>query len=216
MQGSRFVPQRYWAEETVIFVSLLKWTVLASLTGAIIGAAVAGFLRALQWATTIGWDRPWRLFLLPVGGLLSGLLITCFAPDAVGHGTEAVIRAIHECWGKIRPVVVPVKALATIVTLGTGGSAGKEGPAAQIGSGIASLVADLLRLADPDRRKLAGCGLSAGFASVFGSPVGGTIFGIEVLAIGSLFYEYLLPSFVAGVTAFQVTRALGSLMFPTY
>lgn len=147
--------------------------------------------------------------LLPLGGLITGWLVHRFAPEASGHGTEAVIRSIHEQNGRVRAAVIPVKLLATVVTLGVGGSAGKEGPAAQIGSGIASLIADTLRLTDQDRRKLAVCGISAGFAGVFGLPIAGSIFGIEVLAVGGMFYEYLLPSFMAGVTALQVVQRLG-------
>jgi H+/Cl- antiporter ClcA len=172
-------------------------------------------LKAVHWSTGLGTDWPWRVLLLPVGGLLTGWIVHRFAPEAGGHGTEAVIRSIHERFGKIRATVVPVKLLATVITLGVGGSAGKEGPAAQIGSGIASLISDALHLTNADRRKLAVCGISAGFAGVFGLPIAGSIFGIEVLAVGSMFYEYLLPSFLAGITAFQVVRALG-VSFDTY
>lgn len=196
-------------EETILFCSVLKWVALATITGILIGSGVAFFLKAVQWSVTLGADVSWRIWLLPMGGLLTGWIVHRFAPEAGGHGTEAVIRSIHENHGKVKAAVVPVKLLATVVTLGVWGSAGKEGPAAQIGSGIASLVADALHLSDVDRRKLAVCGISAGFAGVFGLPIAGSIFGIEVLAVGGMFYEYLLPSFLAGVTAFEVVRWLG-------
>lgn len=196
-------------EEVVLFCSLLEWSVLAILTGALIGVGVAFFLKAVSWSVSLGVNMRWRILLLPLGGLITGWLVHRFAPEAGGHGTEAVIRSIHEQNGRVRAAVIPVKLLATVVTLGVGGSAGKEGPAAQIGSGIASLIADTLRLTDQDRRKLAVCGISAGFAGVFGLPIAGSIFGIEVLAVGGMFYEYLLPSFIAGVTALQVVQRLG-------
>jgi H+/Cl- antiporter ClcA len=140
-------------------------------------------------------------------------MIKYLAPDAEGHGTEKVIEAIHKNSGKIKPVVVPTKLVATIVTLALGGSAGKEGPCAQIGAGLSSIFADLLKLDDHDRRKLVICGISAGFASVFGTPIAGSIFGIEVLFVGSILYEVLLPSFIAGITAYQISYSLGIRYF---
>ncbi|RME66579.1 MAG: chloride channel protein, partial [Nitrospirae bacterium] len=111
---------------------------------------------------------------------LSSLMVRYLAPEAVGHGTEKVIEAVHRKAGKISLPVIPVKFTATIVTLATGGSVGKEGPCAQIGGGVASLFADILRFDDRDRRKLVICGISAGFSTVFGTPIAGAIFGIEV------------------------------------
>lgn len=140
---------------------------------------------------------------------LSSLLVKYIAPDAEGHGTEKVIEAIHKYAGKIKASVVPVKLVATLLTLGAGGSAGKEGPCAQIGAGLSSMLADLLRFDDRDHEKLVICGISAGFAAVFGTPIAGSIFGVEVLFVGSILYDVLLPSFIAGITAYQVSSALG-------
>jgi H+/Cl- antiporter ClcA len=88
---------------------------------------------------------------------------------------------VHQRAGKIEWRVAPVKLLATVLTLAFGGSVGKEGPCAQIGAAITSLFADVLRLEDEDRRRLVICGIGAGFAAVFGTPVSGALFGIEVL-----------------------------------
>ncbi len=123
----------------------------------------------------------YSFLLLPAALFLSALLVKYLAPDAEGHGTEKVIEAVHKESGKIKPAVVPVKLVATIVTLALGGSAGKEGPCAQIGAGLASIFADILRFDDHDRKKLVICGISAGFAAVFGTPIAGSIFGVEVL-----------------------------------
>ena len=125
-------------------------------------------------------------------------------PAAKGHGTEAVIAAIHQRSGKIDWLVAPVKLLATVLTLAFGGSVGKEGPCAQIGAAITSLFADVLRLKDQDRRRLVICGVGAGFAAVFGTPVSGALFGIEVLYLGRIEYPVLFPCLVAGIVAHLV------------
>ncbi len=201
------------AEETILFVSIIKWVVLATIVGAIVGLATAGFLDLLAWATNLSNMSSYSFLLLPAALFLSALLVKYLAPDAEGHGTEKVIEAVHKESGKIKPAVVPVKLVATIVTLALGGSAGKEGPCAQIGAGLSSLFADLLRFDDHDRKKLVICGISAGFAAVFGTPIAGSIFGVEVLFVGAILYEVLLPSFIAGIMSFQVSSAMGIRYF---
>lgn len=196
-----------------MFASVLKWFVLATLTGAIVGLSTTVFLKALAWSINIAEGHEFFFLLLPVAFVISIVLIKWFAPDAEGHGTEKVIEAIHTKSGRIKAAVVPVKLVATIVTLACGGSAGKEGPCAQIGAGLASLFADLLRLSDHDRKKIVICGISAGFASVFGTPIAGSIFGVEVLFVGSMLYEVLLPSFIAGVTAYEISSTFGIQYF---
>ncbi len=99
--------------------------------------------------------------------------------------------------------------ITTVITLASGGSAGKEGPCAQIGGGLASIIGNLLHFDKADRKKLVICGISAGFASVFGTPIAGAIFGMEVLFIGGIMYDVLLPTFIAGVMGYQVSAALG-------
>jgi H+/Cl- antiporter ClcA len=126
-------------------------------------------------------------------------IIRTFAADARGHGTEAVIAAVHQRSGRVDWLVAPVKLAATVVTLTFGGSVGKEGPAAQIGAALTSLFADVLRLCDEDRRRLVICGISAGFAAVFGTPVSGALFGIEVLYLGRIDYTVIFPALVAGI-----------------
>ncbi|MGD1045304.1 MAG: chloride channel protein [Bacteroidota bacterium] len=200
-------------ESTVLFISIIKWVFLATIAGAIVGAATALFLKILGWATGIGLQSPYTFLFLPIALFLSALSIKYLAPDAEGHGTEKVIEAIHKRSGKIGLMVVPVKLLATIITLAIGGSVGKEGPCAQIGAGLTSFFSDILKFDDHDRKKLVICGISAGFAAVFGTPIAGSFFGVEVLFVGAILYEVLLPSFIAGITAYQVSSVLGVTYF---
>jgi len=201
------------AEELVIFISVMKWVALATIIGAVVGGATAGFLILLRVSSNYTSHFEWYFLALPVAFFASSGLVMWLAPDAEGHGTEKVIEAVHQRSGRINLAVVPVKLVATIVTITSGGSAGKEGPCAQIGGGLASGFASLLRFNDHDRKKLVICGISAGFAAVFGTPIAGAIFGVEVLFAGSILYDVLLPSFISGVTAYQIAHAFGVSYF---
>ncbi|MHB0914997.1 MAG: chloride channel protein [Thermoleophilia bacterium] len=200
-------------EETIVLISVLKWVTLATIVGIGVGATATLFLKLLERGTDYTGGFSHYYFVLPAGLFLSALLVKYLAPDAQGHGTEKVIEAVHKNDGRINPRVVPVKLAATLVTIISGGSVGKEGPVGQIGAGVSSLFADLGRFDRHDRKKLVICGISAGFAAVFGTPIAGAIFGIEVLFIGGMLYEVLLPSFIAGIISFQVASALGISYF---
>ncbi|MFZ2384718.1 MAG: chloride channel protein [Candidatus Omnitrophota bacterium] len=196
-------------EESAILYTVFKWLLLSIATGLIVGAATAIFLRILNWSTAKAATFDYYFLFFPVSMVVSALLVKYLAPDAEGHGTEKVIEAVHKRSGHIPLRVVPVKLAATVITLASGGSAGKEGPCAQIGGGLASYLSGLLRLDDYDRKKLVICGISAGFASVFGTPIAGAIFGVEVLYAGSILYDVLLPSFICGIISYHVTSFLG-------
>jgi chloride channel protein, CIC family len=152
---------------------------------------------------------PWGLWLVPLattlGGLLSGVLVYTFAPEAEGHGTDAAVEAFHFKGGKVKPIVPLIKTFASAITIGSGGAAGREGPTAQISVGVGSILADLLRLPDEDRRILVLAGMAAGLAAIFRSPLGMAIFAVEILYSGMAFEtEALIYTVIASVVAYAV------------
>ena len=184
----------------------LRWFVYGVLIGALsaIMAAVVFFL--LEWATYFSLEylagyvagkpagehlvpltagtplRPWLLLLLPaIGGLISGLLVYTWAPEAEGHGTDAFIDAFHNKQGLVRTRVPFIKGLASIITLATGGSAGREGPIAQIGAGIGSWFGRTLKLNIRERRLMLLAGCAGGLGAIFRAPLGGAMTAVEVL-----------------------------------
>ncbi len=147
----------------------------------------------------------WLLFLLPAaGGLLAGFIIFTYAPEAEGHGTDAVIDAYNNKRGYIRKRVPFIKAISSMITIGSGGSAGREGPIAQIGAGFGSTLASFLKLSDRDRRIMVVCGTAAGIGSIFKAPLGGSIFAIEVLYKSDMETEGLVPAFISSTIAYSI------------
>lgn len=202
--------KRHFAEQGFVFASLVKWVLLSSFMGIVIGALITLFLKILSMAEGSRGLLPFPYyFTLPFALVLTVYVIKKLAPKAEGHGTEKVIEAIHKSDGKIDIAILPVKVLATVVSIFAGASVGKEGPGAQLGAAASSLFATLFRFNTSDRKKLVICGISAGFASVFGTPIAGAIFGIEILIVGTIMYDVLLPSIIAGFTAFATAEYLG-------
>ena len=149
---------------------------------------------------------PWLLLVIPtVGGLLSGVLVYTFAPEAEGHGTDSAIAAYHYHQGQIRPRVPLVKIVASALTLGSGGSGGREGPIAQIGAGFGSLLGNLLHLRPAERRVLMAAGMGAGIGAIFRAPLAGTIFAAEVMYSSPEFEsEVIIPAGIASVISYCV------------
>jgi chloride channel protein, CIC family len=147
------------------------------------------------------------LWLIPIsttlGGLLSGLLVYNFAPEAEGHGTDTVVKAFHRTGGFIRARVAPIKLVASAITIGSGGAAGREGPTALIGAGVASIYATLTHRSEEERRILTLVGMAAGLSAIFRSPIGAAFFATEVL-YGDMEFEAsaLLYTMLASVTAY--------------
>lgn len=152
---------------------------------------------------------PEHLWLLPVslliGGLISGALVFWFAPEAEGHGTDAVIHAFHHLRGRIRRRVPVIKALSSAITIGSGGSAGREGPIAQIGAGFGSYLAEALKLGDSERRILMMAGVAGGIGSIFRAPLGAALFAAEVLYSEPEFeYLVLLPGLISAIVGYSI------------
>jgi len=162
-----------------------------------------GFQNNLGYTLSI--ERAWLLpFITGFGGLLVGLITTRFSPESEGHGTDAVIDAYHHKSGYIRARVPLVKAVASSLTLGSGGSGGTEGPAGQIAAGFGSLIGKLFKLDEDERRIAVAAGLGAGIGSIFKIPLGGAVFSAEVFYRRDFEIRALIPGLVASVTGYTV------------
>lgn len=205
------------AEPLIMLTTIAMWLVLAMLTGALVGTVCSVFLHLLLLTEGRLYGASWALLagLLPLAGLINGLLLHYgYRADHSGL-SDGPIVAVNRQQGRMPLVTLWIKPVAALVTLGCGGSAGKEGPCSHIGAGVAAAVGQALRLDPEVRKRLVACGVSAGFASVFGTPIAGAIYGIEMLAIGRIRHDFLFPGIVAGVTAFVVSRAWG-VPYPEY
>ena len=205
--------QRYratFAALTDLLKHLLKWLLLAFVVAALAGSASAGFLFALDWATRTRLAHAWLIWLLPVAGFAVGWLYLRYGSSVEG-GANLLIDEIHDP-KKIIPLrMAPLVLGGTILSHLFGASVGREGTAVQMGGALADQLTRMFRLNNEDRRIILMAGISAGFASVFGTPLAGALFGLEVLAIGRLRYEAMLPCLAAAVIADQVGLLWGQL-----
>lgn len=206
-----------------------RWAILGTLIGIISGLGAVIFFFLLQFSSAFllgyigGFTLPssggeinpfsftsismvsWRIpLILIIGGLVSGFIVYKFAPEAEGHGTDAYIAAFHYKNGQIRERVPLVKAVASSIIIGSGGSAGREGPIAQIGAGFGSWFIRKIKLSDSDRRTAIICGAAGGIGAIFKAPLGGAIFAIEVLYKRDLEVKALLPSFISAIVAYSI------------
>jgi chloride channel protein, CIC family len=210
---------------------LQKWLVLGVTIGVISGLGAVGFYFALKYTAEFllgylagyhiptpvgeggshgdaGFRRPWALPLVTTGGaLLSAVIVAKLAPEATGHGTDEAIQAVHGDPRAIRFRAVLVKMLASALTIGSGGSAGREGPTAQISAGFSSLLTRRLNLSDEDGRTAVALGIGAGIGAIFAAPLGGAVLAASLPYRDDFDYRYLLPGFITSGTAYAVLGA---------
>jgi CIC family chloride channel protein len=209
-----------------------KWLVLGILIGVIAGLGAVVFYEALVLAThfflgTIGgyqtpspagegaraasasFTRPWAIPLIACVGALGGaLLVFWFAPEAAGHGTDAAIDAVHHNPRGIRIRTVIVKIVASALTIGSGGSGGREGPTGQISAGFGSFLARYFDLSPSDARIAVASGIGSGIGSIFGAPLGGSVLATEIMYRDDFEVEALLPAFIASIAGYVVFGAI--------
>lgn len=186
--------------------ALLKWIVVGGLVGGVGGVVGALFHLGVNYATSVRLAHPWVLYLLPLGGLvISGLYRLC---KLEGKGTNAVIESVH--FGSDVPVLlVPLIFVSTVITHLCGGSAGREGAALQIGGGIGYRTGRLLHLGEKDLPLATLCGMSGVFSALFGTPLTATVFALEVISVGVLYYAGLVPCITAAMTGYLISLLLG-------
>lgn len=214
---------RYLREHTIS-----RWMLYSLVIGLVAGLGAAAFFFSLEWLKYFvldylagypmeppagerivhnmphGSPKAWLLFLVPaIGGLLSGLAVYTWAPEAEGHGTDAMIDAFHNKQGEIRTRVPYIKSAASVITLATGGSAGREGPIAQIGAGFGSWLGRVFNLTAKERRILLLAGCAGGLGAIFRAPLGGAITSIEVLYTEDFESDAIIPCIMSSVVAYS-------------
>lgn len=187
---------------------LAQWLVLGSLIGVLCGAGSAGFLWLLELATEYRMRHENIVYVLPLAGLAIGLLYERLGSSIKG-GNNLVIDTIHDDGPEIPLRMAPMVVVGTVLTHLFGGSAGREGTAVQMAASLADWISHRLRLGTHMRRQLLSAGVAGGFGAVFGTPIAGTLFGLEFVVVGQLQYEALVPALVAAVVGDMTTRAFG-------
>ena len=195
-------------DQFYILKYVIKWFLLTLPVALISGSLVAIFLYLLQLATETRWQQGWLLYLLPLAGVAIVALYRFKGKNAEA-GNNLVVDEIHKPGGGIPARMAPFVLITTVVTHLFGGSAGREGTAVQIGGSMAAFVGKMLKLDQDDLRILLISGVAAGFGAVFGTPIAGAIFALEVLAFGKIKYDALFPAISASLMADIVCTSLG-------
>lgn len=187
---------------------LTRWALLVVPVAIFAGSASALFLWLMDRATDYRLEQPWLLFLLPLAGLVLGLLYHKIGKTVEG-GNNLILEQIHSPSGGIPKRMAPLILFATVATHFFGGSAGREGTAVQMGGSIASTYTKWFGFSESNRRVLLMAGIAAGFGSVFGTPLAGAIFALEVLVVGKIQYKALIPTLIASVIGDATCSAWG-------
>jgi len=185
-----------------------RWTVVTVPVAICIGSMVALFLWLLNWAIHYRFSHTWLLYLLPIAGVVIHFLYKLYGQSAE-RGNNLIIDEIHEPGGGVPKRMAPLILVTTVITHLFGGSAGREGTAVQIGGSIAHWFGSWFNLSPSDMRLLLTAGVAAGFGAVFGTPLAGAIFAMEVITIGRIQYSALLPCLIAGLIGDATVAAWG-------
>jgi len=196
-------------DQSQYFIYLFRWIFISAIISLIVGTASAFFLNALNWATNWRESHLWMIALLPIGGLVIGLSYHYWG-NSVVKGNNLLLEEFHSPKQIISLKMAPLVVFGTIITHLFGGSAGREGTAVQMGGAIADQFTMIFKLRPRDRKIVLVMGVSAGFSSVFGTPLAGAIFALEVMVLGRMRYEALLPSLFAAVFSNLVCNAWGA------
>lgn len=188
--------------------SLLKWTVLSTLVGLLAGVAAVAFFSGINWAIEFRRSHKWIVIFLPIVGVIIAWFYSRFGQE-VDAGNNLIIDEIHEPKKHIPFRMVPMIFVSAIISHLFGASVGREGAAVQMGSGISDQFSKFAGHIFSNRKIILMVGMSAGFSAIFGTPLAGTIFGMEVLQVGSITYEALFPCLVSGTVGYFTAIALG-------
>lgn len=186
-------------------VNFFKWILLASLTGAVGGLIGSAFHLSIEYVTNLRSEHPKILLLLPVGGVVIAFLYKVTKMDKNG-GTDFVISSVREK-ERVPFLMAPLIFVATVITHLFGGSAGREGAALQLGGAIGSQIGSIFKLNEKDMHLIIMCGMSGVFSALFGTPLTATVFAMEVISVGVVYYSSLVPSLTSSLVAFAVSRA---------
>lgn len=187
--------------------SFFKWTILALITGGIGGGLGAGFRYSVNYVTEVRTQNPWLCYLLPVGGLVIAFLYR--VTKLSGHAdTNLIINSVRT-EGRVPILLAPVIFLSTVITHLFGGSAGREGAALQLGGCIGSFIGRAVKLNEKDMHLAVMCGMSGLFSALFGTPLTATVFAMEVISVGIIYYSAFLPCIVSALTAYGITLLCG-------
>lgn len=203
-EGQYGMQKAYWKESALVFA---KWCVFAVVIGVVVGLIGTGFHHALEWAGEMRAHHDWLLYLLPLVGVC---IAFCYKKSKMPleRGTNFILTSVRENH-PVRLRLAPNIFLTSVLTHLCGGSAGREGAALQLGGAISGNIGHWMHLDDRDSRTITMCGMAAGFAALFGTPLAATVFAMEVVSVGVMYYAALFPCILASLIAHGVALSLG-------